>query len=140
LAVAVAALGCGTDAVGVSSCRALERSRCAAAASCGFPDVAECQRFERDHCLHGVQLEDVSSIELDACIQDIEAAGRCAEASGATTAANACTPVLRAAPPTTTACDVIRSPEKASSCAFLVPGTTTPTPVAPVAPVTDGGA
>jgi hypothetical protein len=138
LAVAVAALSCGTEAVGVSSCRALERSRCAAAAACGFPDVKECQRFERDQCLHGVALEDVSSVELDACIQDIDAAGRCAEASGATTAANACTPPLQATPPTTTVCDVVRSPERASTCAFLVPGTA-PAPV-PVVPVTDGGA
>jgi hypothetical protein len=138
LVFAGAVLGCGTDAVGVSSCRAIERSRCAAAAACGFPDVEECQRFERDQCLHGVALEDVSSVAVDACIQDIDAAGRCAEASGAATAANACTPPLVATPPTTSVCDVVRNPERSASCAFLAPAS--PTVSAPAAPATDGGA
>jgi hypothetical protein len=134
----VAVVGCGTDAVGVSSCRALERSRCAAAAACGYPDVEECQRFERDQCLHGVAVDDVSSVQLDACIQDIDAAGRCAQTSGGATAANACTPAIVANPPASSACDVVRNPERAASCAFLAPGS--PTVSAPAAPVTDGGA
>jgi hypothetical protein len=138
LAVAV---GCGTDAVGVGECRAFERVRCQAAAACGYPDVEECERFERDHCLHGVALDRISAIELDACAQDVGRAGRCAAEQGATTAANACSePVLTAAPPPT-ACEVVLTPQLASSCTFLAPGSVgagAPV-VAPAASLPDAG-
>jgi hypothetical protein len=118
-------LGCGTDAVGVGECRALERARCAAGAACGFRDVAACERYERDHCLHGVALDDVSVAQIDACVLDVERAGRCAASQGVTTPANTCAePVILLSPGS--ACDVVRTPERAASCAFLAPGAIVP--------------
>jgi hypothetical protein len=127
-------LGCGTDAVGVGECRALEQARCAAAAACGFPDVAACERYQRDHCLHGVALEEISAGQIDICVVDIERAGRCAASQGATTSAGACAePVVAQG----TACDVVRTPERAVSCAFLAPGTSPV--ITPVVPSADAG-
>jgi hypothetical protein len=135
-----AATGCGTDAVGVSECRAFERVRCQAAASCGYPDVAACERFERDHCLHGVDLESINSIELDACALDVERAGRCAAGQGPDTEASACSePVVTVSAPRT-ACAIVLSPELASSCVFLVPGASALAPSPPMTLAPDGGA
>jgi hypothetical protein len=120
---AVVALGCGTDAVGVGDCRELETARCAAGPACGFPDVAACQRYERDHCLHGVPLENIGAGQIDACVLDIQRAGQCAASEGRLTPANTCaSPVALAV--AGTACDVVRSPERALSCSFLAPGQT----------------
>jgi hypothetical protein len=133
-------MGCGTDAVGVAECRAFERVRCEAAAACGYPNVDECQRYERDHCLHGVALDTVSAIEFDACAQDVDRAGRCAAAQGANTVASACNEAVVTAAPSSTACEVVLSPERASACAFLVSETAVaPAPEAPAARLTDGG-
>lgn len=126
----VLAVACGTDAVGVAECRALEHERCEAAVSCGYPDVAECERFERDQCLHGVPLATISVTDLDACARDIQRAGRCAAVQGPGTAASACAEPVATQPPST-ACELILSPERAASCAFLNP---TPEPVVPPAP------
>jgi hypothetical protein len=123
-------LGCGTDAQGVSGCRALEDARCEAAASCGYPNVDECRRYQRDQCLHGVAIESSSSVQLDACIADIERAGRCAAAQGATTAASRCTEPIATETGTPTACDVVVRPEQATSCAFFVEPTADETPAA----------
>jgi hypothetical protein len=139
IACLVAVLGCGTDAVGVAECRAFERVRCQAAAACGYPDVPACERFERDHCLHGVALETISAIELDACAADVGRAGRCAAEQGADTAASACSETVATAAPAATACEVVLSPERASSCAFLVGATAVAAPAPRTAPATDGG-
>jgi len=139
LAWLVITTGCGTDAVGTPECRAFERVRCEAAVACGYPDVEECVRFERDHCLHGVALDSISVVELDGCVQDVARAGRCAAGQGPDTLAASCSDRVQVAPAATTACDVVRSPERAVSCAFLAPGA--PAAPAPVAPVdADGGA
>lgn len=127
LAVAV---GCGTDAEGTAECRAFERVRCQAAAACGYPDVDECIRYERDQCLHGVALETITVAEFDGCAQDVGSAGRCAAAQGPDTLAASCREPVATAVPTATACDVVRSPERALACAFLVPGAPPPAPVA----------
>jgi hypothetical protein len=137
IGVLVALLGCGTEAVGVGECRALERARCTAGAACGFRDVAACERYQRDHCLHGVALEDVAVAEIDACVLDVERAGRCAASQGPTTPANTCAePVILVS--AGSACEVVRSPERAASCAFLAPDAVGPvTP--PEAPASDAG-
>jgi hypothetical protein len=133
-------VGCGTDAVGVAECRAFESVRCQAAAACGFPNVDECQRFERDHCLHGVALDSVSAIEFDTCTQEIARAGGCAAAQGADTAADACSDAVSTAMPPPTACQVVLSPELASACAFLASGTAVaPAPEPPEETLLDGG-
>lgn len=111
--------GCGTDAVGTTECREIEQARCAAAPACGYPDVAECQRYYRDHCLHGVPLESVSAVEVDSCVSDIERAGRCASGAGPQTAPGACPEPIGLAGAAPSICDVVRTPQLASSCAFL---------------------
>jgi len=104
LAFLAVASGCGTDAEGTPECRAFERVRCEAAASCGYPDVDECYRYERDQCLHGVELESITAVDLDACVRDVERAGRCAAGQGPDTNAASCSEPVVAAPAATTAC------------------------------------
>lgn len=139
LGVALGVAGCGTDAIGVSECRAIERARCNAAVACGYPSAEECRRLQRDQCLHGVAAASVSSVEADACARDIERAGSCAAAAGPATSAAACTPPITTDVATRSACDVVLSPELTPSCAFLAP-TATPAAPAPAAPALDGGA
>jgi hypothetical protein len=128
--------------VGVGECRAFENVRCEAAVACGYPDVAACQRFERDHCLHGVPLEDISAIQLDACAQDVARAGRCAAERGPDTAVAGCGEVVLTQTSPHTACEVVQSPELATSCAFLAPqasAAAVPAAPAPMQPAADGG-
>jgi hypothetical protein len=133
------AIGCGTDAVGTPECRAFERVRCQAAAACGYPNVEECVRYERDHCLHGVALESITVVALDVCARAVERAGRCAAEQGPDTMATSCSEPVETGPGEATACDVVRSPERAVSCAFLVPSSEASEPP-PAAPAADGGA
>jgi hypothetical protein len=119
---------CGTDAVGVSECREIEQARCAAAVNCGFAEVDDCQRFYRDHCLHGVAIADVTQVQVDGCIAQIESAGRCAAAQP-DAPPSACEEPIPTPTEVAKACDVVLQPELASACAFLVP----PQPAAPPA-------
>lgn len=109
---------CGTDAVGVSECREVERARCAAAVSCGYPDVDECQRFYRDHCLHGVALDSVNTVDVQNCVLQLESAGRCAAAQPGS-APSACEVPIPTQSEVANVCDVVLQPELASACAFL---------------------
>jgi hypothetical protein len=129
--------GCGTDAVGISECRDIEQARCTAASSCGFAAVSECQRFYRDHCLHGLALETVNDVDVQACVADIRQAGICAAALGQSTVARECSTPIATTASTETVCDVVLRPETATSCAFLAP--VSAAPVAPVAPSSDAG-
>jgi hypothetical protein len=127
---------CGTDAVGVSECREVEQARCAAAVNCGFADVEECQRFYRDHCLHGVAIEEVNQVEVDSCVATLENAGRCA-AEQPDSAPAACAVPIPTQSEVAKVCDVVLAPELASACAFLRPA---PATAAPAAPAAAGGA
>jgi hypothetical protein len=98
----VVAGGCGTDAEGTAECRAFERVRCQAAVACGYPDVDECIRYERDQCLHGVAIESITAAELDGCAEQVAAAGRCAAGQGPDTPAVSCGEPVQADSPTTT--------------------------------------
>jgi len=120
--------GCGTDAKGVDDCRDIERTRCAAAAPCGIvTDVPACQRFYRDHCLHGMVTAPPSRDHVEQCIRTIEAAGACATTEGAEAPLSACAnDELLEASGALLACDIVKRPELADNCAFL---TTTPPPV-----------
>jgi hypothetical protein len=130
--------GCGTDAVGVSECRDLEQARCTAASSCGFPAVSECRRFYRDHCLHGISLETVNDIDVQACVADIERAGSCAADRGQNTIAGDCATPVATTSSRSTVCDVVLRPEIATACAFL--GSTPAMPAAaPATPSSDAG-
>jgi hypothetical protein len=124
---------CGTDAVGVSECRDVERARCAAAVNCGYPDVTECQRFYRDHCLHGVAVDSVNAVDVDNCVRQIENAGRC-QAEHPGSAPSACEVPIPTQGQVASVCEVVLQPELASACAFLTPA---PAPAAP--PQNDAG-
>lgn len=108
-----AALACGTDAVAVETCRRVENARCERAAGCGIDlgvprhrggdatAVTSCQRYYRDACLHGIEgPEDPGEVVLSACLDAIS----------------------------TGSCDVVKAPELAPACAFLV---AVPAPPAP---------
>jgi hypothetical protein len=128
--------GCGTKAVGVAECRDIEQARCTAASSCGFPNVAECRTFYRDHCLHGLPIGTFNDVDVEACVTDIEHAGQCAGRQGPTTAPEDCSTPVATSTGTTTICEVVLKPETAVACAFLVPP---PVSATPSAPATDAG-
>lgn len=96
---------CGTDAVGIDSCRKLENARCEKAPECGISlakpphegapedDVTACKRYYKDACLHGLPSgKDPGELEVDACVAAIR------EGS----------------------CDVVRTPSLAPACVFLL--------------------
>jgi hypothetical protein len=112
---------CGTKAEGISECREIEQARCSAATACGFPDADGCQRYYRDHCLHGLSVSGISQVQVDSCAQELERAGSCAIAQGGTTAPSACAEPVVLAATASTVCDVVERPETASACAFLAP-------------------
>lgn len=116
----VTASGCGTKAVGVDECRDIERARCRAGDPCGIiDDVPACERYYRDHCLHGLATKPPSSAVVDACVQVIERAGRCASADPTARLKDCEEDVSAEYWTVTTACDVVAHPELTTECAFL---------------------
>jgi hypothetical protein len=116
----VTASGCGTTAVGVDDCRDIEMARCRAGKSCGMvEDVTACERYYRDHCLHGLAGKPPGATAVAACVQVIEAAGRCAEGDPEARLADCDPEVTAARGGLGGACDVVAHPERASECAFL---------------------
>jgi hypothetical protein len=128
LAIAWCGFGCDTHAVGVSDCRSIEKARCAAASSCDFridaSNEAECERFARDNCLHGLPTDHGPTAgELDRCLKSIRAASECAadKNQGPGTLALGCNkPIGEITLATATVCDIIESPEEAIACSFLL--------------------
>lgn len=121
----VTASSCGTSAVGVESCRDIEQARCRASASCLdangssiITDVPACERYYRDHCLHGLAVKPPAGASVSACVQVIQAAGDCAAGDPNATLGDC--PVTTPGAGLTRACDVIAHPERASECAFLL--------------------
>lgn len=135
----VSSPGCGTDAKGVEDCRDIERARCNAAAACGIlTDVEACERFYRDHCLHGLATAPPSPTAVDECVETINSLGSCVRASdqGKDVFLSECVAadgVLDATSSSLRACYVVQHPEYADRCSFL-----SPTPVTP--PTGEGGA
>ncbi len=105
---------CGTDAVGVDTCRQIESARCVQAVNCGVDsgvdggvdlsqpphrnspttDVASCQRFYDIACLHGLEATaDPGAPALAACLKAIN----------------------------TGDCQTVLHPETNPACAFLIP-------------------
>src|SRR6188768_427056 len=118
----VSATGCGTDAQGINECREIERARCTAAKECGIvSDVDDCQRFYRDHCLHGLPVSPPGSVKVQECVSTIRAAGQCVQQSGSvdTLLRDCDPPVTQGARGVFTACNLIKQPEKAVECSFL---------------------
>jgi hypothetical protein len=115
----VSASGCGTAAIGVDDCRDIEQARCRAAKPCGLlTDVDSCERYYRDHCLHGLPAKLESGASAGACVEVIEAAGRCAE-TDATLALEDCADSIGTAKSGFKVCDVVVHPERVAECAFL---------------------
>jgi hypothetical protein len=118
VAIAVTSVvACGTDPVGVESCRRIEQARCENGPTCGVnlstpvnrgdnkPElaVAACIRYYDDACQHGlVAPTDPGPVQVDACVNAIN----------------------------TGDCSVVLKPESSPACAFLVP----PAPPATAAP------
>lgn len=115
-------VACGTDPVGVESCRKIEKVRCESAAACGIDltrpvhvgegakaDVAACIRYYDEQCLHGlVAPTDPGPQAVDACVDAIIFGD----------------------------CSVVRAPETDPACSFLVP----PPPPEPPPSSPDAGA
>jgi hypothetical protein len=105
-------MACGTDPVGVDSCRRIEQARCENAPACGIDiskpvhrgdsselDVAACIRFYDDACMHGfVAPTDPGAVDVDTCIAAIN----------------------------TGDCSVVLKPESSPACGFLVPPAAAP--------------
>jgi hypothetical protein len=119
----VSASSCGTNAVGVDDCRDIEQARCRAGKPCGIvDDVPACERFYRDHCLHGLATKPPAGASAGACVQVIEAAARCAvdgDMGPKTNLAVCPEPVTGGHLDLVTACDVVEHPERAAECSFL---------------------
>lgn len=130
VALALTQAGCDTDAVGIETCRSIEQARCQAAASCGMiDDVEACQRFARDHCLHGVALdEDPSSVAVDRCVDAIELAGRCAERHGVDSNPLECREDGFFGTRVEDICEAVQEPELMPRCDFLAPEEEEPEP------------
>lgn len=121
VATILATVACGTEPVGVESCRKIEKVRCESAAACGIDltrpvhvgegpkaDVAACIRYYDEQCLHGlVAPVDPGPQAVDACVDAIIHGD----------------------------CGVVRSPEMDPACSFLVP----PPEPAPPPPAPDAG-
>lgn len=121
------ASGCGTDAVGIETCRSVEFARCEAALSCGLiDDVDKCLRFSRDHCLHGLGVSAVSPTAVNRCVDDIEEAGQCAKRNGKKSSPSEC--AERLGNDAETVCELVLEPELAPRCRFLVPPEPEPEP------------
>jgi hypothetical protein len=107
LAGGVAWLGaCGTDAVGVETCRQIEEARCQQAPKCPDidlgnpkhrgPDVEACVRFYRDACLHGLETTSdpgPNGPQTKACIEAINKGN----------------------------CNIVKDPTQDPACAWLIP-------------------
>lgn len=117
----VTASGCGTSAVGIDDCRAIEQARCRAAAPCGLvDDVAACERYYRDHCLHGLLTDPPPGTSVADCVRAIEAAGQCASRDPESPLSECTEDVPEARPGLSSACAVVEHPERAEPCSFLL--------------------
>jgi hypothetical protein len=131
-ALAWVAPGCGTDAVGIEACRAIELARCDVAPRCagyeGSPaieteeEVANCRTFYRDHCLLGLENTEAApgQGEVDACVDAIERTSACGSPGSSTM--QECGVELRDGDDGSLApCRVLQEPERLRACAWLEP-------------------
>lgn len=117
--------GCDPEPVGVNACRDIEQTRCRAAANCGIiDDVAACERYYRDQCLHGLPNSEIPE-DVDDCVQAIEVAGTCAAEEGSDAPVSACdsddASDLRTVGgrQVDSVCELVEKPESLRACAFL---------------------
>jgi hypothetical protein len=153
LAAASGLPSCGTDAVGVEACRALQTARCDATLACGSSEteVENCKLFYHDQCLHGIEnpssaaatgaggagggedTSDPTQTQVDGCVAAIRAVGQCAQSNIATM--QDCTAVQLTEPSDGSVnasakrspCDVLKQhPEDMAACAFVAKPVTDP--------------
>jgi hypothetical protein len=121
--------GCGTDAVGVETCRSIEAARCDAAVQCGLIDDADaCKRYSRDHCLHGIAGDAPGPTQVNRCVDTIEALGRCADQNGKKSSLLECKEDGSLGEQVDTVCELVLEPELAPRCQFLIPPEPEPEP------------
>lgn len=102
----VLVVACGTDASGIDGCRQIETARCQRAASCGVDlsgiayvgssasdAIDGCVRYYHEACLHGLVVTDPGGTKIQACVKAVN----------------------------TGTCDVVKAPETAADCAWLIP-------------------
>ena len=123
---------CGSDAIGIESCRDIEAARCNAAASCGMSaqEVIDCKNFYHDQCLHGIENNivndggDPPQAETNGCVAEIGKLQACIAGGGKTMAD--CTAVtltvgIDPAVSKKDPCEVLmHEPEDLSACSFIV--------------------
>lgn len=120
----LAPASCGSDAVGVDACRAIETARCEAATACGFTEekVQTCTLFYRDQCLHGIENADAGTPAtevVDACVAAVNATAACAKAGATTLDGCAGAELMASADPTLTPCKVLlEKVDLLAACAF----------------------
>lgn len=116
-------VACETNAVGVETCRKVERARCENAPACGIDlsapvhrgdkaelSVVACISYYDDACLHGLASgNDPGAVQAQACVDAIHNGD----------------------------CSVVKTPESHPSCGFLIPPA--PAPVAPPPSADAGG-
>ena len=130
----LAPASCGSDAVGVDACRAIETARCEAATACGFTEeqVQSCTLFYRDECLHGVENADAgtpTTPTIDACVAAVNATAACARANAKTIEGCAGATLVNGGNVTLAPCVILQNKvELLAACAF-----------ASLAPIADAG-
>jgi len=110
---------CGTGANSPDSCRSVEEARCRQAAACNIPleppystsgnDVDACIRFYDVACLHGLEGNAPSPMQLSQCVAAIK----------------------------TGVCTVVANPQIALACSWLIPPATAAAADATVDAVTE---
>jgi hypothetical protein len=122
---------CGTDAIGIESCRDIETARCNAAALCGLntQEVTDCKNFYHDQCLHGIENTlvndggDPPQSETNTCVDAIVKVQGCIQMGGKTIADCKVTLTVGVDPsvPKKAPCDVLmHEVEDLADCAFVV--------------------
>jgi len=142
LAALLSAIACDTGAKGVNECRQMETERCTAARSCDFgidsdERLADCKRFARDNCLHGLSTGvEPKPADVENCVRVIRTMGECAAESGGDQAPGECTEIVLTTANEINVCDVVENPTLALDCAWLLEDP--PEPPEPPEPA-DGG-
>jgi hypothetical protein len=125
-AALLSAVACDTSAKGINDCREMEYARCTAARGCDFgidsdEREADCARFSRDNCLHGLSTGvEPKRGQVEACLNVITKAGECAHESGGDQIAIDCEGIGQTQREDVSVCEVIEDPTLASRCAWLL--------------------
>lgn len=121
LVVVLTGASCGTHTSGIEECRQIERARCQSAVPCGLiEDVAACERYVQDQCLHGMP-DDLgpSKTDVSACVDAIEDVGSCAKSLGRKADPSECRQASVKSAAASRVCQLVERPEQLEDCRFL---------------------